>query len=670
MSETPPSAAPQDAEAGEALRRSLEWSISRLEQARPFAKVTAQGPVLDQAARLLIQPDGIAQLYALAPRLDAAGVFAGSDWDQPQNLLARLVGSTLDLGKSRVVVIECLSLLRMLAIARGLARRPGFPPDQARHFLTQAVAHNLKRVFGNTDEAVRMQGRDLDEAVTHLFRFLVEQIGYQDILGSLCAEIWRILGQRPIEVGPVKAMITQIAVTTSQGHDAPAEARLGTDRLVSALFGPTVQCQDDPGLEVYAQRLGGLDDKALRQESRGFARAMHDVGLVSDYHAVFLRWLLEHEQSDLIGDALGLSSTGLDGLRCYTQLVDALIREAVTPETAQAVLGLALLLERGGLHVPAVPEGLWRQLDLQLSARCQADLERVFGRAVPARVRLLAAVICMLGQPLGVGQGNNPSCQSARALSMWALNDPDYLLYLIAQAARFDQIHMEFEGQSIDSATLPTGLLQDIPLDNDAVSTLLVPHLDRIYAEMCRRCADRAEDPHHWVNPEFHGWWVGRQFSIAVDVASGQLKDFDNFVRHFYASYHPLYNGNQPVVHPQPAGLAVTDNSGRFVGWHAITLLRVALDRADDMRVYFFNPNNDSGQDWGQDIVVSTAGHGERYGESSLRFHELLSRLYIFHDEPYAQPDLQAIPTAEVERVTALALDSWASGRSSAESQQ
>ena len=56
------------------------------------------------------------------------------------------------------------------------------------------------------------------------------------------------------------------------------------------------------------------------------------------------------------------------------------------------------------------------------------------GTARPANVQLLAAVLGVFGLPLGVGQGNNPTCQSARAISMWAFNDPDYLLQMIAWA--------------------------------------------------------------------------------------------------------------------------------------------------------------------------------------------------------------------------------------------
>jgi hypothetical protein len=322
-----------------------------------------------------------------------------------------------------------------------------------------------------------------------------------------------------------------------------------------------------------------------------------------------------------------------------------------------------MLLERGILYMPPIAPSLWRQITLALSPQTANNLALVFGPTHPPRVFLLAGVISVLGQPLGVGQGNNPTCQSARAISMWSFNQPDYLLHLIAQAAHSDNIMMHFEGHPIVSSQVPLGMVRSIPLDNDPVSTLLVPHLDRIYNEMGRLCADRGEDPHLWINPEFHGWWVGREFAIAVDINTGKLKSFDTFVRHFLASYHPFYNGNQPVLHPQPAGLAVTDSTGEFVGWHAITLLRVALDQGSTMRVYFFNPNNDSGQNWGHGVEVSTQGNGERFGESSLPIDQLASRLYIFHDDPLAEPKLAGVPEEQVIAIREMATHSWASDR-------
>ena len=179
------------------------------------------------------------------------------------------------------------------------------------------------------------------------------------------------------------------------------------------------------------------------------------------------------------------------------------------------------------------------------------------------------------------------------------------LLQLVVRAARDDEVIMHFEGQSISSHESASGVAKELPMDLDPVSLILVPHLDRIYAEMGRRCIDREGDPHRWVNPEFHGWWCGRGFSINVDVATGKLINLDDFLRRFYASYHPYYNGNQPLIHPQPAGIAITDSAMRFIGWHAITILRVALDQENVMRVYFYNPNNDSGQHWGDDILCS-----------------------------------------------------------------
>jgi len=152
----------------------------------------------------------------------------------------------------------------------------------------------------------------------------------------------------------------------------------------------------------------------------------------------------------------------------------------------------------------------------------------------------------MLGQPLGVGQGDNPTCQSARALSWWACSDPDYLLQLLAWAGRDDGILMTFRGQQISSAFLPAGASGQVGSDLDPVSMVLVPHLDRVYAEMCRLAHKAGEDPHLHVNPEFHGWQVGGGFAIAVDVLDGNLHEYEEFVRMFYACYHPNYNGGNP----------------------------------------------------------------------------------------------------------------------------
>ncbi|MDX1559734.1 MAG: hypothetical protein R3193_12545, partial [Marinobacter sp.] len=80
----------------------------------------------------------------------------------------------------------------------------------------------------------------------------------------------------------------------------------------------------------------------------------------------------------------------------------------------------------------------------------------------------------------------------------------------------------------------------------------------------------------------------------------------------------------------------------------------------NEMRVYFFNPNNDSGQDWGQGITCSTRGHGEIRGEASLPVAEFTSRLYAFHYDTLELGDLSAIPEEEVAKVMELGYGSWA----------
>lgn len=638
----------------------LDRVVAQLDRASPMGKASYQGRVLDCAGRVLLREGGIDALRGRIKDIDHAGIFAGTDWASPANLLPGLVGRTLEHAADQTVVLECLSLLRFLAIARDGHACAGLPPEHAEHFLTQVMALNLDRLFGRTDEAARAAVRPLQRAVDDLFAHLMAEIGAQGILGRLVDEIWRILAQRPLQVDQVKSMVLQIALALSRNDADLGDARLGADRLISALFGPTNLCREDPGLDAYRERLATADMRSLQDEAGGLARAMHDTGLVSDYHAAFLRWVLDSGQGRLLPECLGLSNTGLDALRCYEPLVRALIEAAVGPGTAQAILGVALLLERGILYSPPIAPSLWRLLDSPLSPACEAALAASRGTHVPARTHLVAGVLMLLGQPLGIGQGNNPTCQSARALSLWALNDPDYLLWQIAQVTRSDSLRLHFEGQPIDTAALPAGLAMNTPLDADPVSVLLVPHLDRAYAEMGRRCAGRGDDPHRWINPELHGWWVGRDFHIAVDVATGRLHRYIDFLRAFFASYHPLYNGNQPVIHPQPAGIAVTDRAGAFIGWHAISIIRVALDQAGVMRVYFFNPNNDSGQDWGQGVIVSTQGSGERFGEGSLPFDQFAARLYLFHDDGLSPIAAAAVPQEDITRIAQMGRESWA----------
>ncbi|MDZ7670504.1 MAG: hypothetical protein U5Q16_14200 [Gammaproteobacteria bacterium] len=647
----------------ERLRQSFERTIDHLLRATSADKVRYRDKMLDICQRLLATPGGRAYLYEHVGLLDQAGLFEGSDWEDPSVLSPGLVGDTLSSADPPTAVLEMVSEIRLLAVANGDLYHRGMIPDQARHFLTQVLALNLNRFLTIGGEAERARDDALADLVDEQFAYLKDNVGLGDILGKLIEEIWRIMDQRPIQVDQVKIMISQIAVAMQGAAGDASEGALGADRLVSALFGPTTGCREDPGLPVYEERLAAMDSATLQHEAAGFARAMHDTGLVSDYHTVFVRWLVAHGEAAMLPTALGLSSTGIDCLRCYQDLIHHLILETISPDTSQTVYALAMMLERGVLYIPPVGPALWRQSGLRLTPAAAQRLTAAYGPAVPPEMRLLAGVINLLGLPLGVGQGNNPTCQSARALSMWAYSDPDYLLYLVAQAAVFDDVIMRFEGQPIYAAAARATHAPLALMDVDPVSVVLVPLLNGVYEEMGRLCEDRGEDPHRWINREFHGWWVGGEFNIAVDVTDGALIELRSFLERFWATYHPLYNGNQPVIHPQPAGIAVTDSAARFIGWHAITILRVAMDQARVMRVYFFNPNNDSGQNWGNGVEVSTHGHGEHNGEASLPFVDFASRLYIFHADPLQRAGYVQVPEEELDDAMVMVRESWGAER-------
>ena len=637
----------------------FDMALAEFARARRADPKASSLGVLERSRLLMTLPGGFDALYRRVRSLESAGIFGTSDWARPALLQPALAKHSLRAAGAVTTIVEALSELRMLAVTRGDYFHPGISAEQARHFLTQVMALNLDLLSGQLTEADRERPKQLGTIVLELYRYLVSHLGYESLLDSLVDEVWRLLDQGPVQVDSICEMIGQIAKCL---YDPEMKTRGNSDatRLVRALFAPTPASAEDPGLAVYEQRLKDMDDLALSSEASSFARSMFDTGLASPYHAVMLRFLRDTGQDELIPNTLGLTMTGLDDLYCYTELVHALIDEAIYPETCQAVYGLTMMLERGSLFTPSVAQALWRQIKLQPSAETNQALAETFGDARPPRVFLLAGVINLLGQPLGVGQGNNPTCQSAIGLSMWASNEADYLLQVLAWAARDNEVLSRFEGQEVSSRDLEPGLVKGTPVDVDPVSLVLIPHLDRLYGEMWRRCENRDEDAHRWINPEFYGWWVSHGFRAVTDVKTGEVHDYEGFIRHFYASYHPFYNGNIPVIHAQPSGIAVTDSAARFVGRHAINILRVALSPKNEMRVYFFNPNNDSGQNWGQGITCSTHGNGEFRGEASLPIAEFTSRLYAFHFDPLELGDLSAIPDEEVARVMDLGYTSWA----------
>ena len=282
---------------------------------------------------------------------------------------------------------------------------------------------------------------------------------------------------------------------------------------------------------------------------------------------------------------------------------------------------------------------------------------------------LIGGTLKILGQPLGVGQGNNPTCQSARGISMWSQHAPAKLIDMIITVATQNNLIVRFENQDLESIKLAKGLMDDLDYDLDVVSVLLVPHLDKIYNEMMLRATGRGEDPHKWVNPSMYGHWIQVGFASVYDYLTNSIMDFEGFIRIFYAAFHPDFNGNRQMSYPNPVGIFITSSKGEMVGFHAISLLRVSRSPEGEVRAYFLNPNNEGRQNWGQGINPSVYGHGEKHGESSLPIHEFASRLYAFHyNQLDVTPYLIKVPDQHILRVEKLAKESW--GKSYVWSQQ
>lgn len=643
-------------------RRFLE-ALDALEAASPIGKALHQNHVHEMALRLLKEPEGPQTLYRHAPRFDRAGVFAGSDWAQPTRLRPEFVAQSLH-QRGLALAIECLNQLRFLAIANGDYEHPDLTAEDARDFLERVLGLNLDLLFPGYSEASRIahtETPELMEGVQRLFQMLVESLGAGGILSSVVEEAERILRQRPIMLRQVRLALATAAETVALHEGTEVDARV--EVLINAIYGPTPLARSAESLEAYHARLSSLDESALIREAEAAGDVMWATGLVAPQHAVLLRYLND-TRPDLIGYALRVELTGLSALAVHGSLVRELIDVAVHAETAQCIYGLANLLVGGDIFFPPIAPSLRRLIGMQIAPNVGEELQLVMRRdapfhQLPPRAILIAGALSVLGQPLGIGQGDNPTCQAARAISLWAQVDGGYLLELLAQAARDDSLTMHFEGEPIRSDALPPGMAGELHTELDPVSLILVPHLDRIYAEMSRRVAGRGDDGHRWINPEFHGWWVHRGFALALDVTTGAITDFDAFVRLFYASYHPDYRGEAELIYPQPIGIAATDYHGVYLGWHAISIQRVAPDNTGETRVYFFNPNNDGGQQWGQGVATSTAGQGELAGESSLPFHQFASRVYLFHYNLREHGDPAVVPHQEVARVTELACASW-----------
>jgi len=640
------------------LLENLTETLTSLATATPLTRRQGVTRLLSQVDVLADSREGLAALRERIVELHDIGVFQDGPWEDPDRLVPALVGGTLRAG-GNTTLMEILSELRMLAIAEGDLEIPGYGAERAQEFLKEVLVNTLDLLFPGETEADRSLDSSLRARIDHLMRFLVDRIPLDRIKEALATEIELICLQRPVVTTRALRIIGLVRREVTLNAEDDADRRLAG--YVEAVFSPSPDA-DARSPSEYRAFLAKADPAALEAESHRLSRSMTDTGLAVAYHALLVRRV--SREPHLLAEALGLGHGGRAELERHHEFVAELIEDAVHPSTARSTYGLARLLDRGLLSRQPVREGLARIRGMSLHSDMAKLVDRSgTGGELPAPQVLLADCLCVLGQPLGVGQGKNPTCQSARGISLWSRHAPGKLLDMVRAAARTNDLGMRFEGEMVRSSEVAEGLLKDRELDYelDAVSLVLVPHLDRIYNEMMRRASHRGEDPHKWVNPAMYGHWIPTGFVSAYDAVSGRITQYESFLRTFYATHHPDFNEGHDLAYPNPVGIFLTSASGALIGFHAVSILRVRRWEGQ-VRVYIVNPNTEGRQRWYEDMSPTVAGHGEEHGESSLPFDQFASRLYAFHFHPSDVGDLEAVVEGTIARVEKAARASW--GRS------
>ena len=355
-------------------------------------------------------------MFERAHRFDDVGLFIGGPWLDANKLQPPLVGGSLK-AQGVYPIVEILSDLRVLAIAMGTAKHAEMSFEEATGFLQEVMALNLEFVFPGETEQERMEGGPHRESSLRLFRLLTEKLGLAFIREHVVAELQQIIAQRPIMTGRVRTMIRMAARTPGpEGGDDVSNA---LHELTEAIDGPSPLCKQAKTLAEYRKLLHECDEGQLRQEAEQFAATVDNTGLVAPQHAVLLRYLA-NKHPDMIPTALSLNDFGVAEYEGQAEFARQLIKVAIFPTTAQCIFGFSRMLERGLLSRQEVNVGLERLVDLDLQPDIRRSLlaQRIRHDGVTANSILLAGVLSVLGQPLGVGQGRNPTCQAARGISL------------------------------------------------------------------------------------------------------------------------------------------------------------------------------------------------------------------------------------------------------------
>ncbi len=642
----------------------FEEAIGALKEATNLTKADKANKLVSQLDQIAQSEAGIEYLYKKIPELYQLGVFENTAWQDAEKLVPQLVNGTLKSGTPHSS-FEILSELRMLAIALGDLKLKTIDTEEASTYLEEVLVHNLEFVFETLSEETRAAMNDLEQKkVFSLFRFLLSKSDLEGIKEKLAEEITLICEQRPVVTRKAREIIALVRNKLTLDYKLPSDQKLRG--FIEAIYEPTLATRDMESVATYRNYLQQAQADQLANEAEQMGLSMKRTGLVSKFHASLLNYLSDHNHDNIIPTALGLTDTGVAECHKHIKEIKKLINYIVHPDNAQCVYGLSRMLEKGLFSRQAVRAGLDNIKRIRLHTEVENNILKSIAHPneeLSALQYLIGALIRILGQPLGIGQGNNPTCQSARGISMWSQHAPAKLINMVITSATLNNLSFRFEGKEIEADKLGHGLVKQMDFSLDAVSVVLVPLLDKVYSEMMKRASGRTDDPHKWVNPAMYGQWIQIGFASVYNYTVNAIQDYDGFIKILYAACHPEYNGHHRLVYPNPVGIFITSSRGDMVGFHAISLLRVRKDDHGTMRAYFLNPNNEGRQDWGQGIKPAVMGHGEKHGESSLPFDQLASRIYAFHYNTLeAKHHLNEVPQDTIVKVKKLAKESW--GRS------
>ena len=113
---------PSAGDAGQKLSvrvKRLDDAIALVTGSPAFSRLAKMPRLLDSARQVLMIDGGCSEVEARAEAIEQTGVFEGSDWADPQILLPSLTTYSLRSPRMETVVIEALSELRLLAVAKG-----------------------------------------------------------------------------------------------------------------------------------------------------------------------------------------------------------------------------------------------------------------------------------------------------------------------------------------------------------------------------------------------------------------------------------------------------------------------------------------------------------------------------------------------------------------------